>query len=200
MVRYGSGTNYWEFIDNEYHLERGRQAVKLSTTSVPIHVAPSLSAIVIVDMQNFFLSEMLGRGPQGRALIPALISAIASMRAAGSSVIWLNWGLDQDLEGVPPGVLRSFARPDRLYSGFGSQLPHDLGPLLIKKSWSTEVPEPLSDQFRTIDRVGTDILVEKSRISGFWSTRLESVLRSRGIETLFFAGVNTDQWWDNRRS
>lgn len=93
---------------------------------------------------------------------------------------------------MPPCVLRSFSRdvsPSTIYKGFGSQLPDHLGPLLTKGSWSAEVAQGLAD---AVDP--SDIMIDKVRISGFWSTRLETVLRARGINTLFLSGVNTDQW------
>ena len=38
-----------------------------------------------------------------------------------------------------------------------------------------------------------DIKVDKYRISGFWDTPLDSILKNFGIRTILFAGVNTDQ-------
>ena len=38
-----------------------------------------------------------------------------------------------------------------------------------------------------------DIRVDKYRMSGFWDTPLDSVLRNLGVTTLLFAGVNVDQ-------
>ena len=38
-----------------------------------------------------------------------------------------------------------------------------------------------------------DIKVDKYRISGFWDTPLDSILRNHGIRSILFAGVNTDQ-------
>jgi nicotinamidase-related amidase len=38
-----------------------------------------------------------------------------------------------------------------------------------------------------------DICVDKYRMSGFWDTPLDSILRNLGKSTLFFAGVNIDQ-------
>jgi nicotinamidase-related amidase len=37
------------------------------------------------------------------------------------------------------------------------------------------------------------IKVDKYRISGFWDTPLDSILRNLGTRTVLFAGVNTDQ-------
>jgi ureidoacrylate peracid hydrolase len=38
-----------------------------------------------------------------------------------------------------------------------------------------------------------DIRVDKYRMSGFWDTPLDSILRNLGVSTLLFAGVNVDQ-------
>ena len=38
-----------------------------------------------------------------------------------------------------------------------------------------------------------DIQIDKHRMSGFWDTPLDSVLRNLGVTTLLFAGVNADQ-------
>jgi nicotinamidase-related amidase len=39
----------------------------------------------------------------------------------------------------------------------------------------------------------SDIKVDKYRISGFWDTPLDSILRNLGVRSILFAGVNTDQ-------
>ncbi|KAF1972417.1 isochorismatase family protein [Bimuria novae-zelandiae CBS 107.79] len=91
----------------------------LQTTSVPITIDPAKSALVIIDMQNFFLSEALGRvRGAGHAACEKLVEyAIPAARKAGMRVVWLNWGLTQeDLSTMPPGVTRCF--------GFYS-VPHD---------------------------------------------------------------------------
>jgi len=39
----------------------------------------------------------------------------------------------------------------------------------------------------------SDIHIDKFRLSGFWDTELDSVLRNLRAQTLLFAGVNLDQ-------
>jgi nicotinamidase-related amidase len=39
----------------------------------------------------------------------------------------------------------------------------------------------------------SDIHIAKMRMSGFWDTELDSVLRNLGVTTLLFGGVNADQ-------
>ena len=63
-------------------------------------------------MQNFFLSESLGRTRStGHAACDKLVeSAIPAARKAGIQIIWLNWGLsDDELAGMPPAIKHVFA-------------------------------------------------------------------------------------------
>src|SRR5262249_48894973 len=39
----------------------------------------------------------------------------------------------------------------------------------------------------------TDTFVDKHRISGFWDTPLDSILRNLGVRTILYAGINADQ-------
>ncbi|WP_258168145.1 cysteine hydrolase family protein [Paenibacillus sp. AR247] len=70
--------------------------------------------------------------------------------------------------------------------GIGSPLPDTGSKVLEQGSWGAAlidrmVPEP------------GDIRVDKYRISGFWDTPLDSILRNLDVKTLLFAGVNLDQ-------
>jgi len=86
--------------------------IRLQTTTTPITIDPQKTALVIIDMQNFFLSEALGRAPNGpghKASDVLLNQAIPAARKAGIQVIWLNWGLtDEDISTMPPATLRAF--------------------------------------------------------------------------------------------
>jgi nicotinamidase-related amidase len=84
----------------------------LKTTTLPVTMSPSKTALVVIDMQNFFLSPQLGRPSTSaglRAQQQLLKHAIPAARKAGVRVIWLNWGLTpSDLESMPPAVFRAF--------------------------------------------------------------------------------------------
>ena len=86
-------------------------SVTIQTTTTPITVAPAKSALVIIDMQNFFLSPAFGRtrGAGHEALDQLVDHAIPAARKAGIRVIWLNWGLtSQEIEDMPPAITRAF--------------------------------------------------------------------------------------------
>ncbi|KAF2248345.1 Isochorismatase hydrolase [Trematosphaeria pertusa] len=85
--------------------------VTIQTTTSPITISPSKSALVIIDMQNFFLSESFGRnrGPGHAACEQLIKHAIPAARKAGMRTIWLNWGLtEKDVKEMPPAVKRAF--------------------------------------------------------------------------------------------
>ena len=57
--------------------------------------------------------------------------------------------------------------------------------MLEKGNWSAAVVDELASEPR-------DIQVDKYRVSGFWDTPLESILRNVDVRTILFAGVNLD--------
>lgn len=92
----------------------------LQTTSTHITIHPPKTALVIIDMQNFFLSPLIGRSPTslGLAAQTQLIKhAIPAAHKAGIQIIYLNWGLtDEDMQDMPPATVKAFgwySRPAR---------------------------------------------------------------------------------------
>lgn len=193
-TRLGAGRYVWEV---------SRDHVNLAT--LPLPVAPltldaqpqtitldlNRSAIVVVDMQNDFCApggwvDYLGAdlSPE-RAPIKPLQAMIPALRAAGVPVIWLNWGNRPDRANLSPTTLYVF-NADGQGLGIGGQLPNSKGYVLQKDSWSAAVVDEL-------EILPGDIRVDKYRISGFWDTPLDSILKNLGVNTILFGGVNTDQ-------
>ena len=120
----GSNPNHWLYDSSpptfdltrppppDYVVASPDASISLSTTTKPIIISPSQSALVIIDMQNFFLSQYLGRPADGagnKAAVRLLDTAIPAARKAGVQIIWLNWGLtDDDIEKMPPSTMRAF--------------------------------------------------------------------------------------------
>lgn len=85
--------------------------VTIQTTDTPVTISPSKSALVIIDMQNFFLSSAFGRKKgAGHSACDRLVQhAVPAARKAEIRIIWLNWGLsEQDFKDCPPAVKRAF--------------------------------------------------------------------------------------------
>ncbi|MCJ1290399.1 hypothetical protein MMC34_001935 [Xylographa carneopallida] len=89
-----------------------KSSIELSTTTSSVLLSPSLTALVIIDMQNFFISTCLGRPADGAGNMAGrclLNTAIPAARKAGIRVIWLNWGLtDEEIENMPASTRRAF--------------------------------------------------------------------------------------------
>jgi nicotinamidase-related amidase len=149
------------------------------------------TAIVVIDMQNDFCTkdgwvhEMGGDPTPNRAPIAPLQCLLPALREAGVPVIWVNWGNRPDLANMPPNQIHLY-RNSGSGTGLGDPLKSNGSPVLQKDSWAAAVVDELKPE-------ATDIMVDKYRISGFWDTPLDSILRNLGIRTILFAGVNTDQ-------
>lgn len=87
--------------------------LKLQTTKEPATIDPAKTALVVVDLQNCFLSPLLGRPPEslGLRVTDQLVQkAIPACRRAGIPIVWLGWGLsDDDLDILPPTIIRDFS-------------------------------------------------------------------------------------------
>lgn len=152
------------------------------------------SAIVVIDMQNDFctrggwVDHIGGNYEADRAPIEPLRRLLPALRAAGVPVIWVNWGNRPDLANISPAALHVY-NGDGKSVGLGCPLPDAPVPgakVLQKDSWAAAVVDELK-----IAR--TDICVDKYRMSGFWDTPLDSILRNLSVTTVFFGGVNADQ-------
>ncbi|KAL7417053.1 Isochorismatase-like protein [Mrakia frigida] len=200
----GELPNQWILDEGVWDLTRASSlpSIKINTTKLPIKIVPSKSALVIIDMQNFFLSPLLRSHPTGLACVPPLLSsAVPAAISSGMHTVFLNWGLTEDsLKKMPPALQRSFSRDvldqgnvDGIYRGLGTDLGEGRGGMLMKGSWNAELYDGLREVYeKGLEKVDW---VDKDRLSGLWGsgTPFELYLQQRGIATLFFAGVNSNQ-------
>lgn len=159
-----------------------------------IRVDTAKTALVVIDMQNFFLHPNLRDHPKGLACVDPLLHAIPPLREAGAKIIWVNWGLtDHELHTIPPGLVRGFMKGGK--GGFGGQLEGDFGRLLMRDAFNSELYGPLQPEYEKGVKLGTDVWIHKNRMSGLWGpqTALDLYLQEQGITTLLFSGVNADQ-------
>jgi len=84
----------------------------LECTTSRVTIDPEKTALIVVDMQNFFLHPALGRPKDGKGLVACqqlVKHAIPACRKAGIQIIYVNWGLTQDeIDVMPPATLRAF--------------------------------------------------------------------------------------------
>ncbi len=151
---------------------------------------PDRTGLLVVDMQNDFchpngwLASIGVDVTPDRAPIDPLVDLLPVMRDAGAPVIWVNWGNRPDRANLPPAVLHVY-NPDGYSTGLGDPLS-GAGRVLETGSWGAANVDELPP-------AAGDITAEKYRISGFWGTQLDSILRNLDLTTLLFAGVNVDQ-------
>jgi nicotinamidase-related amidase len=191
----GSAPNYkWRV--NAGHVDMAMEPPKpapLTIRAEPQIVTMDLhrTAMIVIDMQNDFCAkggwvDHLGVDytPDRQPIAP-LQRLLPALREAGAPIVWVNWGNRPDLLNMPPNQLHLY-KPSGVGIGLGEPLPGSGAHVLEKDSWAAAVVDEL-------EKKPGDISVDKHRISGFWDTPLDSILRNLGVRTVLFAGVNTDQ-------
>lgn len=185
--------NNWGLSAGQVDLRRpARPPRPLTVAAQPQRLTLDLTrtALVVVDMQNDFCHSdgwLAGIGVDvsaARAPAPVIAALLPLLRSRDVPIVWLNWGNRPDRANLPPGV-RHVYDPDGASTGIGDPLPSG-GHVLTEGSWSAAVIDEL-----TIEP--GDIAVSKFRMSGFFDTPLDSILRNLRADTILFAGVNADQ-------
>jgi nicotinamidase-related amidase len=149
------------------------------------------TAIVVIDMQNDFchpdgwLAHIGIDVAPARKPIAPLAKLLPRLRRADVPVVWVNWGNRPDRLNLSPSLEHVY-KPTGKGVGLGDKLPKRQANVLEKDSWAAAVVDELAPQ-------GGDIRVDKFRMSGFWDTPLDSILRNLRVDTLLFGGVNADQ-------
>lgn len=168
-----------------------RDFVTLPARPCPVELDSRRTAVIVVDMQNDFgakggMLDQAGIDITGiqKAVAPTR-RALEAARRAGIRVIYLKMGFQPDLSDAGPkgspnwniheaaGVGQPMNAPD------GSE-----GRILIRDTWNTDIlPElkPAPD----------DVVLYKTRFSGFYRTDLDGVLRRAGIKHLIITGCTT---------
>jgi len=165
----------------------GLRLLKAKPEDITIDLAAC--AVIVVDMQNAYLSkggylDLAGFDRDGAEdVVIAMRHLLADARSADVPIIYLQNGWDPAYReaggAASPNQMKSNAL--RLMR----RRPELAGTLLAKGGWDYELRDEIAMQ-------DGDILVQKSRYSGFVNTPLDSILRSRGIKYLLVAGVATN--------
>ncbi len=132
---------------------------------VDFRVVPERTALVNVDLQNFFVEN----APEGMTIVGRVNRLAAECRTAGILVIHTSHVLRPDGSNI--GVLGDLVPAARelgfLNEGTRTAALHD--DLAVEPG---------------------DILLEKPRFGAFHGTDLELILRQRGIDTIIIAGID----------
>jgi nicotinamidase-related amidase len=163
----------------------------LPTETKTLHFDLAKTAILVIDMQNDFCHPDGWLASIGVDVNPALKpiqplqNLLPTLRSANVPVIWVNWGNRPDLLNISAAT-RHVYNPTGDGVGLGDSLPSNGAKVLMAGSWAAAVVDELQ-------QLPQDICIDKYRMSAFWDTPLDTILRNLGITTLFFTGVNADQ-------
>jgi len=159
---------------------------KLNAKPEALDVDFEKSAIVLVDMQNAFASKggLLDIAGVDVADAPRVVrtiqDVIGTARSAGVPVVHLRMAYKPDLSDA--GGAHSPNCYKELAMHTMRARPEYKGKLLTEGTWDAAIVDNLTPQ-------SGDLVITKTRYSGFAGTTLDSQLRVRGIQFLFFAGI-----------
>ncbi len=139
-------------------------------------LAPGRTAVIVVDMQNDFCApggyiDGIGKDVSTQAsIVQPMTALIAAARAVGVPVVWITACYEENL--LPPSMVAQKRR---------------LGVEAIccaRGTWGND--------FFGVTPAGGEAVFAKNNYSGFSNPAFEQHLRTLGIETLVFCGVQTN--------
>jgi ureidoacrylate peracid hydrolase len=165
--------------------------VTLNAKPEQIAIDPARTAVIVVDMENDFAARggMFDRagvdisGAQ-KAIAPTA-KVLAAARQAGLKIVYLKMGYRPDLSDL--GETDSVNRTRHLKFGVGQKIRAPDGResrVLIRDTWDTDIVPELKPQ-------ASDVVIYKTRFSGFYETDLDATLKKFGIKYLIVTGVTT---------
>jgi ureidoacrylate peracid hydrolase len=165
------------------------ESVTLPARPEPLRLHPRETAVIVVDIQNAYASvggylDIAGFDVSGAP--PAIAKtkiALDAARAAGLTVIFFQNGWDKDYVEAGASGSPNFHKSNALKTMRAR--PELKGTLLAKGTWDYAIVDALTPQ-------PGDIVIPKTRYSGFFNTNIDSVLRARGIHNLVFTGIATN--------
>lgn len=169
--------------------ERQQGQPVLPARPEPLMLNPAETAVIVVDLQNAYATkdgylDKAGFDVSTTApVIANTIKVINTARKVKMPIVFLQNGWDpQYKEAGGPGspnwyksnALKTMRKDPKL-----------MGTLLAKGTWDYALVDELTPQ-------DDDIVIPKTRYSGFYNTNLDSTLRSRGIRNIVFTGIATN--------
>jgi ureidoacrylate peracid hydrolase len=162
---------------------------RLNAKPEPVEIDLRQTAVIVVDMQNGFASkggmlDIAGSDISGApAVVKCIDALLAAARAASLPVVYLQMGFKPDLSNS--GGPESPNWHKELALRLMNCRPELKGKLLIEGTWDFDIVEQLRPQ-------PGDLVIVKTRYSGFARTTLDAELRARGIRYLLFTGIATN--------
>jgi ureidoacrylate peracid hydrolase len=165
--------------------------VTIEAKPQPITIDTSTTAVIVVDMQNDFGSkggmfDRAGIDISGiRKAVSPTARVLSSARNAGIKVVYLKMAYHADLSDL--GSEDSVNRVRHLQLGVGQHVTAPDGSpsrILIRDTWNSDIVDELAPH-------RDDIVLYKTRFSGFYGTDLDERLRGLGVKHLVVTGCTT---------
>jgi ureidoacrylate peracid hydrolase len=157
----------------------------------PISIDATATAVIVIDMQNDFGSkggmfDLAGIDISGikKAILPTR-RVLDAARAANIKIIYLRMAFQPDLSDL--GAFDSVNRVRHLKMNVGQTVRAPDGResrILIRDTWNTEIVSELKPK-------SDDIVIYKTRFSGFYKTDLDAILKKLAIKYLIVTGCTT---------
>jgi ureidoacrylate peracid hydrolase len=167
------------------------EKIEVPARPVAFGLDPRATAVVVVDMQNDFASPggMFDRAGIDITGVQAIVTRVAAVlgaaRDAGLSIVYLKMGFQPDLADAGCPTSPTWLKHVPLEVGAEMTSP-DGAPsrVLIRDCWNTDIVSELAPE-------PDDVVLYKTRYSGFFGTELDDVLRRNGVERLIVMGATT---------
>jgi ureidoacrylate peracid hydrolase len=163
--------------------------VTIQAEPEPIEMNFSKTAIIVVDMQNAFVSrggywDLAGWDISSiQKIIKPCQKIISAARENGIKVIYLQMGCSPDLSDIG-GQDSPNRRKSRGLALIG-QRPDLKDKLYVYGSWGADIIEELAPE-------PDDVVIRKQKYDGFIGTNLDIILRTYSVKYLVFIGTATN--------
>jgi ureidoacrylate peracid hydrolase len=168
---------------------RPEKSCTLNTRPDPIVIDLHRTAVIVVDMQNAFVSkggmfDMAGMDISGaKDVIEKNRALINTARKAGCKIVFLKMSYEPDYSNS--GGVESPNWHKELGLTLMRKDPKHWGKFVTKGSWDAEICEELVVH-------DTDLIVRKQRYSGFSGTNLDGILKAYNTKYCIYTGVATN--------
>jgi len=169
----------------------GHRTVEVPARPATFSLEPTKTAVVVVDMQNDFASPggMFERAGIDitciESIVPKVRAVLESARANGLPIVYLKMGFGPDLldAGLPSSP--TWLKHTALRVGDPVTAPNGgTSRILVRDCWNTDIVDALTPE-------ADEVVLYKTRYSGFYETDLDEVLRRKGVEQLVVVGATT---------
>jgi len=170
----------------------GKRDVYMLARPDSIGISASSTAVIVVDMENDFGAKggMFDRAGTDISMIQNAVAPTARVlqaaRHAGIKVIYLKMGYHEDLSDLGKeesknriGHIKFMHVGDTMTAPDGSK-----SRILIRDTWGTDIIPALKPQ-------SDDLVIYKTRFSGFYDTELDSILKKLNKTHLIITGCTT---------